>query len=47
MFVEYLDASARDDLRVEPVGSIERACDNPNPDIEPALRSDDYQTVEL
>lgn len=35
MFVEHPDASARDAVHVVLVGRIERAGDNPNPDIEP------------
>jgi len=47
MFVEHPDASARDAVHVVFVGKIERAGDNPNPDIEPLSRSNDFQTVQL
>jgi hypothetical protein len=47
MFVEHPDASARDAVHVVLVGKIERAGDNPNPDIEPLSRSNDFQTVQL
>ena len=47
MFVEHPDASARDAVHVVLVGRIERAGDNPNPDIEPLSRSNDFQTVQL
>lgn len=47
MFVEHPDASARDAVHVVLVGKIERAGDNPNPDIEPVSRSNDFQTVQF
>ena len=47
MFVEHPDASARDAVHVVLVGRIERAGDNPIPDIEPLSRSNDFQTVQL
>jgi len=47
MFVEHPDASARDAVHVVLVGKIERAGGNPNPDIEPLSRSNDFQTVQL
>jgi hypothetical protein len=47
MFVEHPDASDRDAVHVVLVGRIERAGDNPNPDIEPLSRSNDFQTVQL
>jgi hypothetical protein len=47
MFVEHPDASDRDAVHVVLVGKIERAGHNPNPDIEPLSRSNDFQTVQL
>ncbi|MFM9064260.1 MAG: hypothetical protein ACKOOI_14705 [Pirellula sp.] len=47
MFVEHPEASARDAVHVVLVGKIERAGDNPNPDIEPVTRANDFQTVRL
>jgi len=44
MFVEHPDASARDAVHVLLVGTVERAGE-PNPDIVPAVRADDFQTV--
>jgi hypothetical protein len=46
MFVEHPDASARDAVHVLLVGKIERGGE-PNPDIEPAVRANDFQTVAL
>ncbi len=46
MFVEHPDASARDAVHVLLVGNIERSGE-PNPDIVPAARANDFQTVEL
>lgn len=46
MFVEHPDASARDAVHVLLVGNIERGGE-PNPDIEPAARANDFQTVAL
>jgi hypothetical protein len=46
MFVEHPEASARDAVHVLLVGKIERGGE-PNPDIEPAARTNDFQTVEL
>ncbi len=46
MFVEHPDASARDAVHVLLVGNIERGGE-PNPDIEPAARANDFQTVTL
>lgn len=46
MFVEHPDASARDAVHVRLVGAVERGGE-PNPDIEPAVRTDDLQTVAL
>jgi hypothetical protein len=46
MFVEHPDASARDAVHVLLVGTVERAGE-PNPDIAPAVRADDFQTVAL
>lgn len=47
MFVEHPDASARDAVKVVMVGKVEREGDEPNPDIEPLLRTSDFQTVTL
>ena len=46
MFVEHPDASARDAVHVLLVGNVERGGE-PNPDIEPAARANDFRTVEL
>lgn len=46
MLVEHPDASARDAVHVLLVGTVERGGE-PNPDIEPAVRTDDLQTVAL
>lgn len=46
MFVEHPDASARDAVHVLLVGNIERDGE-PNPDIEPAARANDFQTIAL
>ncbi len=46
MFVEHPDASTRDAVHVLLVGNIERGGE-PNPDIEPVTRADDFQTVAL
>jgi predicted nucleotidyltransferase len=46
MFVEHPDASARDAVHVLLVGNVERGGE-PNPDILPAARAADFQTVAL
>ena len=46
MFVEHPEASARDAVHVLLVGKIEKGGE-PNPDIEPAARTNDFQTVKL
>ncbi len=46
LFVEHPDASARDAVHVLLVGNVERG-DELNPDIQPAARANDFQTVEL
>lgn len=46
MFVEEPDASARDAVHVLISGRIEREGE-PNPDVEPNTRTNDFQTVEL
>ena len=46
MFVEHPDASARDAVHVLLIGNIERGGE-PNPDIEPAARASDFETVHL
>jgi len=47
MFVEHPDASARDAVHVVLVGNIERIGDEPNPDIEPWVRANDFCAVAL
>ena len=46
MFVEHPDVSARDAVHVLLVGTVERGGE-PNPDIVPAVRTDDLQTGAL
>jgi len=46
MFVENPDASARDAVHVLLCGRVERMGE-PNPDIEPAARANDFRTVQL
>lgn len=46
MFVEHADASARDAVHVLLVGNVEKGGE-PNPDIEPLARANDFQTVAL
>jgi hypothetical protein len=46
IFVEYPDASARDAVHVLLVGTVKRGGE-PNPDILPAVLTDDLQTVAL
>ena len=46
MFVEKPDASARDAVHVLLVGNVEKFGE-PNPDIEPAARANDFQTIAL
>ncbi len=46
MFVEHPDASARDAVHVLICGQVERDGE-PNPDIEPIARANDFQTVPL
>jgi hypothetical protein len=46
MFVEHPDASARDAVHVLLVGNVEKSGE-PNPDIEPAARANDFQTIAL
>jgi hypothetical protein len=45
-FVEHPDASARNAVHVLLVGNVEHDGE-PNPDIEPAARANDFQNVEL
>jgi hypothetical protein len=47
MFVEHPDASARDAVHVILVGKIERKGEEPNPDIEPSTRTNEFQTIAL
>jgi hypothetical protein len=46
MFVETPDGSARDAVHVLLVGNVERGGE-PNPDIEPSARADDFTTISL
>lgn len=46
MFVEEPDASARDAVHVLICGRVERDGE-PNPDVEPGTRANEFQTVEL
>ena len=46
MFVEHPDASARDAVHILLVGNVERDGE-PNPDIQPIARANDFQTVAL
>lgn len=46
MFVEHPDASARDAVHVLLCGNVERG-GGVNPDIEPVVRANDFQTVAL
>ena len=46
MFVEHPDASARDAVHILICGRVERDGE-PNPDIEPTARANDFRTVEL
>jgi hypothetical protein len=47
MFVEHPEASSRDAVHVMLVGNVERRGDEPNPDIEPWVRSNDFQAIAL
>lgn len=47
MFVEHPDASARDAVHVILVGKVERIGDDPNPDIEPWVRADEFRAIGL
>jgi len=47
MFVEHPDASARDAVHVVLVGNVERIGDEPNPDIEPWVRTNDFCAIAL
>ena len=47
MFVEQPDGSARDAVHVMLVGNVERRGDEPNPDIEPWVRADDFRAIAL
>jgi len=46
MFVEHPEASARDAVHVLLVGNVERGGE-PNPDIEPATRANNFRTISL
>ncbi|MCU0719574.1 MAG: hypothetical protein MUC83_07710 [Pirellula sp.] len=45
MFVEHPDASARNAVFVLFVGRVERKGEEPNPDIEPWVRSSELRTI--
>lgn len=47
MFLEHPEASARDAVHVMLVGNIERQGDEPNPDIEPWVRANDFRAIAL
>ena len=47
MFLEQPDASARDAVHVVLVGKVERIGDEPNPDIEPWVRANDFRAIAL
>ena len=47
MFVEHPEASARDAVHVVLVGKVERRGDEPNPDIEPWVRANDFRAIAL
>ena len=47
MFVEHPDGSARDAVHVMLVGNVERKGDEPNPDIEPWVRANDFRAIAL
>ena len=47
MFVEHPDASARDAVHVLFVGKVERKGEEPNPDIDPWVRSNELRAISL
>jgi hypothetical protein len=47
MFVEHPEASARDAIHVMMVGKVERKGEEPNPDIEPWVRANDFRAIAL
>ena len=47
MFLEHAEASARDAVYVILVGKVERIGDEPNPDIEPWVRANDFRAIAL
>jgi hypothetical protein len=47
MFVEQPEASAHDAVHVMLVGKIERKGEEPNPDIEPWVRANDFRAIAL
>ena len=47
MFLEHAEASARDAVHVILVGKVERIGDEPNPDIEPCVRANDFRAIAL
>jgi hypothetical protein len=47
IFVEHPEASARDAIHVMLVGKVERKGEEPNPDIEPWVRANDFRVIAL
>jgi hypothetical protein len=47
MFVEHPESSARDAIHVLLAGKVERAGDEPNPDVEPVVETPDFRTVQF
>lgn len=47
MFAEHPEGSARDAVHIVLVGTIERLGDEPNPDVEPAVETPDFRTVQF
>lgn len=47
MFLEHAEASARDAVHVILVGKVEKIGDEPNPDIEPWVRANDFRAIAL
>lgn len=47
MFVEHPESSARDAIHVLLAGKVERAGDEPNPDVEPVVETPDFRTLQF
>lgn len=47
IFLEHAQVSARDAVHVILVGKVERIGDEPNPDIEPWVRANDFRAIAL